>query len=629
VVAIHGGVRREERRKAQELFTQDKTTRVLVATDAAGEGLNLQRAHLMVNYDLPWNPNRIEQRFGRIHRIGQTEVCHLWNLVARTTREGQVFERLLDKVEEQRRAYAGKVFDVLGEAFEGKPLRSLLIEAIRYGDQPEVRNRLNEVIDATVGDGLDELIAERAMTHDVLDAADVAEVRTRMEQAQARRLQPHFIRAFFLDAFRRLGGRIVERETGRFEITHIPGDAQARDRQIGTGAPLLRRYERVTFDRELIRVPGHTTASLIAPGHPLLDVVVDLTIERHGTLLKQGAILIDRKDTSEQPRLLVALRQEVTNGQQPPLVVSKRFDFVEIEPDSTARPVGPAPYLDYEPPSPDELRLAKPVTDQPWLASGIDRLATEWAIEHGVAEHLHEVRARIEPQVQRSRALVKQRLTQEINYWDTRHAQLLDDQGAGKSLRVRPETAERRARDLEQRLAQRMTELDRDAHLSARPPLVAGGALAVPQGLLDRLSGARTDPAATHAQDTAAVERRAVDAVLAAERHLGRDPHEQPHNNPGFDIRSITDDGSSLEIEVKGRIAGAIDFVITRNEVLHAKNIGQRYRLALVRVADEGPAHDEVRYLTFPFEQTGTDDFKITKFVFNWRGMWNLGGPPR
>ncbi|MDL2314623.1 DEAD/DEAH box helicase, partial [Desulfovibrio sp. OttesenSCG-928-C14] len=86
VVNIHGGMLRDERRKVEELFKQDKEVRILIATDAAGEGINLQRAHLMVNYDLPWNPNRLEQRFGRIHRIGQTEVCHLWNLVSRETR---------------------------------------------------------------------------------------------------------------------------------------------------------------------------------------------------------------------------------------------------------------------------------------------------------------------------------------------------------------------------------------------------------------------------------------------------------------------------------------------------------------------------------------------------------------
>ena len=120
VVRIHGGMGREDRVKAQESFKHDPEVRVLLATDAAGEGINLQRAHLMVNYDLPWNPNRLEQRFGRIHRIGQTEVCHLWNLVASETREGDVYQNLLLKIEEARKALGGQVFDVIGKVqFEG------------------------------------------------------------------------------------------------------------------------------------------------------------------------------------------------------------------------------------------------------------------------------------------------------------------------------------------------------------------------------------------------------------------------------------------------------------------------------------------------------------------------------
>ena len=147
VVVIHGGMGREERLKAQESFKHDPEVQVLIATDAAGEGINLQRAHLMVNYDLPWNPNRIEQRFGRIHRIGQTEVCHLWNLVAEETREGDVYRTLLDKLEQARSRLGGQVFDVLGKLqFEGRSLRDLLIEAIRYGEQPEVRERLNQAV---------------------------------------------------------------------------------------------------------------------------------------------------------------------------------------------------------------------------------------------------------------------------------------------------------------------------------------------------------------------------------------------------------------------------------------------------------------------------------------------------
>ncbi len=150
VVVIHGSLPRQQRREVEEQFRNEPNRAILIATDAAGEGINLQRAHLMVNYDLPWNPNRLEQRFGRIHRIGQTEVCHLWNLVAADTREGHVYARLLKKLEAERHALDGQVFDVLGKLFEESPLRRLLVEAIRYGDDPTVRARLEEAVDNAV-----------------------------------------------------------------------------------------------------------------------------------------------------------------------------------------------------------------------------------------------------------------------------------------------------------------------------------------------------------------------------------------------------------------------------------------------------------------------------------------------
>ena len=184
VAVIHGGVGREERRKAVETFTHDKDVLVLIANDAAGEGINLQRAHLMVNYDLPWNPNRLEQRFGRIHRIGQTEVCHCWNLVAADTREGAVYSRLLDKIEVARAALGGRVYDVLGRLFEDRALRDLLIEAIRYGERPDVKERLFLAVD-TAGDRqhILDLLAERALVRDTMTAADVTHVREEIESA--------------------------------------------------------------------------------------------------------------------------------------------------------------------------------------------------------------------------------------------------------------------------------------------------------------------------------------------------------------------------------------------------------------------------------------------------------------
>jgi len=244
VVVIHGGIGREDRLKAQESFRHDPEVQVLLATDAAGEGINLQRAHLMVNYDLPWNPNRIEQRFGRIHRIGQTEVCHLWNLVAEETREGDVYHVLLEKLEEARKALGGQVFDVLGRLqFDGRPLRDLLLESIRYGERPEVRARLSQVVERAFDRGhLQDLLEERALAHDAMDASRVHRIREDMERADARRLQPHYIESFFLDAFQRLGGTLKQRESRRYEVTHVPALVRSRDRLIGIGEPVLPRY---------------------------------------------------------------------------------------------------------------------------------------------------------------------------------------------------------------------------------------------------------------------------------------------------------------------------------------------------------------------------------------------------
>ena len=268
VVVIHGSVGREERLAAQEAFRHDPQVQVLLATDAAGEGINLQRAHLMLNYDLPWNPNRLEQRFGRIHRIGQTEVCHLWNLVADETREGDVYRRLLEKLEQARQALGGQVFDVLGKLeFEGRPLRELLLDAIRYGEQPEVRARLDTAVDQALDRAtLQDLLEERQLVHDAMDASRVQRVREEMERAEARRLQPHYIESFFREAFRQLGGSARQREPRRYQVSHVPAPIRNRDRLLGTSEPVLPRYERIVFEKPLVTPPRAALGGFRLPG---------------------------------------------------------------------------------------------------------------------------------------------------------------------------------------------------------------------------------------------------------------------------------------------------------------------------------------------------------------------------
>jgi superfamily II DNA or RNA helicase len=645
VVCIHGGMGREERRKAQYQFTQNKAVEILVATDAAGEGINLQRAHLMMNYDLPWNPNRLEQRFGRIHRIGQTEVCHLWNLVAAETREGDVYLTLLKKLEEERKALGGAVFDVLGRALQGKELRQLMVEAVRYGDQPEVRARLQQVVDDRLDrEHLKALIEERALAHEQMDARRVREIREDMERAEARRLQPHFIASFFLTAFKLLGGRISERESKRYEITYVPARIRNRDRQIGVGDPVLERYERITFDKELISVPGKPLAAFLCPGHPLLDATSDLILEQYRDLLKRGAVLADPNDPSEQPRALLYLEHSIQDARLDQAgsrrVVSRRMQFVEMDETGEVRSAGYAPYLDYRPLESGEAELVQRLLDEPWLKEGLEGRAQTYAIAELVPRHLAELKSRKEELVAKTLAAVKERLTKEIFYWDHRAEQLRLQEQAGKvNARLNSGLARLRADDLQARLRRRLEELEQERRLSPLPPVVLGGALVVPAGLLARLRGERQAEPDQFARETRRVELLAMQAVMETERRLGFEPRDVSRDNAGYDIESRPERDSPLRfLEVKGRIRGATAVTLTKNEILTALNKPDDWILALVevppspefsegdafRVSDEGPAYGVsegcmVRYVRRPFQRE--PDFGVTSVNYNLRDL--------
>lgn len=604
VVTIHGGVRREDRKKAQEAFIHDPDVQILIATDAAGEGINLQRAHLMVNYDLPWNPNRLEQRFGRIHRIGQTEVCHLWNLVAKETREGDVYSRLLEKLEQERKALGGRVFDVLGNVtFDNRSLRDLLLEAIRYGDQPEVRERLTQVVDRALDrDKLQTLLEERSLVPDFLSPVTVREIREQMERADARRLQPHHIASFFLEAFKRLGGTVREREPNRYEITHVPAKIRNRDRQIGTREPVLRRYERITFEKKLIQVTGKPMAAFVCPGHPLLDATIDLILEQHRDLLKRGAVLVDPHDSSDEPRILFSLEHTIQDARTGPdgqrRTVSRQMQFVEIDRSGQAHVAGYAPYLDYEPLKPEEEPLIAPLLDDAWLKGGVEERATTYAIVNIVPRHFEEVRRRKEELIKKTMAAVRERLTKEINYWDHRAAEIRLQEQAGKTPRLNSEKARQRADELTARLEKRLAELERERQMAPLPPVVIGGALVVPAGLLVRLRGEQSE-ADRHTIETQRVERLAMEAVMATERRLGFEPDDVSADKRGWDIESkIPGTGQLRFIEVKGRVSGADTVTVTRNEIIAGLNKPEDFILAIVEV--NGTA-GEPRYVRRPF----------------------------
>ena len=616
VVTIHGGTQREERLKIQGRFRTDADVRVLVATDAAGEGVNLQCANLMVNYDLPWNPNRLEQRFGRIHRIGQVEVCHLWNLVAKETREGDVYHRLLEKLEVESDALKGRVFDILGEVFEETSLKDLLIQAIRYGDQPEVRSRLSCKIDAALDhDHLKSLLNRNALAQETMSADRLYAVKGEMEKAEARRLQPYFVRSFFMKAFEQIGGSIYPRELGRFEVTHVPTSIRERDRRI-TGRnrreqePVFKKYERICFEKEAIRPveqPGVRPADLMHPGHPLMLAVSDLLLEQHANLLRQGTVLVDPADDGVDPWLMFLVTHEVKSGDGQ--VLSKRLQFVRVNPDGSTTFAGWAPHLDLEPLADSERSLIKDVLDAPWIRADQEQRAVALAATSIVPEHFREVNDRRVAHVDKTLAAVHERLSREIEFWSDRWLKLKEDQEAGKDVRLNVENARRTVTDLEGRLENRKKELQSMRHVVNGTPIVLGGALVVPAGLMRRVRGEEESTSSLSADPIARsrIERIAMDAVRRAEVSQGCHVVDVSADKCGWDLTSHPPATNHKQpdprhIEVKGRIKGAATITVTRNEMLYAFNQGDKFVLAIVLV-NEDDSTDGPYYIRRPFDR--------------------------
>lgn len=603
VEVIHGSMKRESRREVQDRFRVDPTVRVLVATDAAGEGVNLQVANLMVNYDLPWNPNRIEQRFGRIHRIGQKFPCHLWNMVAHTTREGKVFERLFQKIEQQRGIYGDQVYDVLGMSHINVSLHELLLRAILEDEEAARLKVMDEVINDDIGEHLKAILDERALVAGLATGPGTEEIRDLMESAKARRLQPWFVFSFFEAALQLYGGRIVKRETDRYEITRVP--ATIRSHATPGRGPVHDRYSRVTFDKRAVQPDGLERAELISPGNPLLGAIIETVLSEHGDSLVRGSALLDPTDPGTQPRLLVYLDHVITDGRLVHghrQVVSRRFEYVEVNSDGHVVNPGPEPYLGYAPLTEDQ-RTALSALDIAWANVRAEEVARDWAIEHFANPHLTAVSALTYERVGKVRAAVNERLVKEIQFWDRRCEEIKQQELVGKTPALNSGRARARADELEARRDRRLRELDQEENLQSSLPTIVGAALIIPQGLLDQMAG--IEPVLAAQPNTEETDRRAVAAVVEAEQALGRVPEVMAHNNPGFDIESIDPEtGTHYFIEVKGHLPQTTEIKVSAQQVQKAKSNPERWRLAVVSVPTEQDRDPSVRYLIDPFRNT-------------------------
>ena len=559
-------------------------------------------------------------------------MCHLWNLVAADTREGEVYGRLLEKMETARKALKGRVYDVLGELFEGTSLKDLLWEAIQYGEREDVKSRLFEKIDGVVDfKHIEELLKKRKLTNDMITESAVEEIRLDMERAEAERLQPHHIQSFFIEAFQHLGGRIKNREEGRFEITHVPVKIRDRDRLIGAGAPVQKKFERICFDKEHIN--QQPVAEFVCPGHPLLEAVISIIREQYGHLMKQGAVMVDESDMSEDIQAVYLMEHSIEDGRKTSAgksqIVSQRLQFASILEDGTVTNAGIAPHLNLRAATEDEKDEAKKDLSGDWLSDELETKVKNFAIIELAQAHLKEVKIRRFPEIEKTEREVQARLKKEINYWDSRAAELREQANSGKKTRLNWENAQRRAEDLADRLQRRMEQLAQEKNIIATAPVVRGGLVVVPQGLLDKVNG-QTSSLPTGLSENAGsrreIELKAMEAVMDAERALGNQLKDVSAQKVGYDILSLNPDAKKQRfIEIKGRFDGADTITVTRNEIITSLNKLEDYILAIVLV-NQGFAN-EPRYVWQPFDVEPA--FGVTAQQFKLKHLLEKSKPPR
>jgi len=412
---------------------------------------------------------------------------------------------------------------------------------------------------------------------------------------------------------------VRQREPRRFEVTHVPAPVRNRDRLIGVGEPVLPRYERIVFEKAFIAPQGQPLAAFVCPGHPLLDATLDLVIERHRDLLRRGTVLVDERDPGTEPRMLFYLEHAIQDASVTRSgdrrVVSKRMLYVEMDAAGTARHLQYAPYLDYRPLRPGEPDIAT-IIGRPecaWIARDLEQKAQSYAIANVVPEHLEEVRSRKLELIAKTEAAVKDRLTKEISYWDHRAEDLKHQEQAGKpNARLNSNEARKRADSLQARLQKRMEELQLESKLSPLPPVILGGLLVVPAGLLAKIAPSATSATQSPA-DTQASAARARAIIMEVERGLGFEPIDREVEKVGYDIESrVPGNGKLRFIEVKGRVSGAETITVTRNEILYSLNKPEDFILAIVEFM--GDDH-RVHYVREPFRRE--PDFGVTSVNYN------------
>ena len=596
---IHGGMNPHERKRMQEDFRTSR--QVCVATEAAGEGINLQFCRLMINYDLPWNPTRLEQRLGRIHRIGQDRDVHAFNFVASESEEGQpiiegrILERLLQKMEQMRNALADRVFDVIGEVLSLNDIN--LPEILREAANDP--RRLDEYLDQIERVDPKRLLQYEEATGIALARANVdfSGFQTANAEAEERRLMPRYVEQHFLNAAREIGLKVEPRADGLFRVEHVLADLRsdrlAAIRRLGKPES---SYRKVTFRKEHLEMDQHIDAVLIGPGHPLYAAVDERLNEMLGTLTASVGVFVDTN--SDAPYKLhffeMAVRGQNTKGEVQTLLgelVAVREELSSAEQRFSVIPADTLLDIPAHPAAPENL-----VPED--TSQAADFLKSTYQTERRT-----QCQQERQHFVQVCRDYLQQSFDARVRAAQDRVMNLKAREMREPDVAIARQRAENDLADLTRTRIERLAGLERLTLAKHGPVRHVATALVLPSTRsVEEQIGAALDDLDPEIRRMS--EIAAEDVVIAYESGRGFECERVGHLKIGFDVRSLGPADSQTgyrdpitgirRIEVKGRRRGQ-PIRLTTNEWYKATQLADSYWLYVVWNPLDNPDPEPMR----------------------------------
>lgn len=568
---IHGGMKLEERIKAEKVFKTE--TDVMVATEAAGEGINLQFCNLMINYDIPWNPNRLEQRMGRIHRYGQQKEVFIYNLVANDTREGKVLLRLFEKLEEIKNAIGSdKVFDVLGEVLQHTNLSQLLIDAAaKARSLDDILREIDIIVDKDYLNQIKESLGESLATRFI----DYTRIKEMADLAREHRLIPEYTESFFKKAFIRAGGSFKELKSGFISVDSVPfilRQISERDNISRSFGPLLKKYPKITFDKEVaFRNPD---SEFVTFGHPLFESLMIWVEENYFDSLLNGSTFYD-PDGNLNGHILF-YEGEIKDGTSK--IAGKRLFAFYVD-NNQVKQVSPSIIWDLSETSQSKFT---PINEPDHSYSSSDAIESEKRIVEAecisvVSNYLNELQNERKRQADIKEKYGIKSLDHLIVKLDGELIQLYERREKGEIVDLPIYNKETQKKEYEKAKEELIKLIEQEKSLTMSMPKFKGIIRATPaQNILPSM------------KSDAEIEKIGMDFAMNYEIQNGRQPTDVSKENLGFDIRSINPDGSARYIEVKARAAEG-DVALTQNEWFKAKRFKDDYFLYAVMNAASSP----------------------------------------